>query len=190
MGKHVYLNQRTDSVMAVVMKMEELMDYIFRITANEKQFPRAYRYTLSNDLRDACLKSYKAIYKASFINPRTEKDYEKIFDYQEQATEYLLDIKALIVSSTKITKLRNPEYLAKLYEDVLHGYRHWRKNIRRNYSRLQKKLKMTPEERVAAKLEARESWLHYKASSLKHDADGFVVLHKREKKTKEERRNE
>lgn len=190
MGKAKYMSQRTDSAMSVVVYMERLQTHLFRITTNEKQFPKSYRYTLSAKIRDTCLEAYMDIYMASYIKPKDEEDFDRIRKYQNDAFDKLVALKALITASTSLANLTNVSYLAELYDDTTEAFNHWTKNLNRNYRKFKKHQAMTAEELEEERLKKRELYLSWQAKKLDRDSDGFVILKRRApQKSKEERRN-
>ena len=66
MSKAKYMSQRTDSAMSVIVWAERLTAHIFSITSNEKQFPKSFRYTLSAEMRNICLKFNEHLYNAAY----------------------------------------------------------------------------------------------------------------------------
>lgn len=190
MAKAKYMSQRTDSAMSVVVYMERLLTHLFRITTNEKQFPKSYRYTLSAKVRNVALDVYMNIYMASYIKAKDIEDYDRIRDHQNAAYDGLVALKALITASTTLAHLQNVEYLAELYDDTTDAFNHWTKNLNRNYRKFLKHQAMTPEELEEERKHKRELYLSWQAKKLARDKDGFVVLKRRAPQlTKEERRN-
>jgi len=185
MSKAKYMSQRVDSSMSVIVYAEKLTAHLFQVTSNEKQFPKALRYSLSAEIRNTMLKFNEHLYMAAYIRPRKKKDYKLIQKHQRKAKDKLIAAKSLVTLSTNLANFRNLEYLAELYDDTVEAFNHWVRNTNRAYSKFLKKEAMSPEEReelAKIKYENRLSWM---AKTMKHDADGFAVLTPR-KSNKEE----
>ena len=73
MSKPNYL-RKGDAPASILIKAENFVIYLFNITNNEKQFPKAYRYTLVSDIRTTALDMHKNITKALSIHPRSKKN--------------------------------------------------------------------------------------------------------------------
>lgn len=176
MSKAKYMSQRVDSAMSVIVWAERLTAHIFSITSNEKQFPKSYRYTLSAEMRNTVLKVNEHLYNAAYIRPKTKQDYKRIQKYQRKARQKLIALKSLITLSTNLARLRNIEYLATLYDDTVDAYNHWLKSTQRAYNKFKKEEALSPEEKAELAKQKRVQYLSWKARTMKHDDEGFVVL--------------
>ncbi len=176
MSKAKYMSQRVDSAMSVVVWMERLTAHIFAITSNEKQFPKSLRFTLSERMRNTALKANENLYNAAYIRPTKKKDYKRIQKFQRKTRKNMIALKSLITIATDIAKLRNVEYLASLYDDTVDAYNHWIKSTQRAYNKFKREQAMSPEEKEMYAKQKREQYLSWKARTMRHDEDGFVVL--------------
>ncbi|WP_300943618.1 hypothetical protein [uncultured Duncaniella sp.] len=176
MSKAKYMSQRVDSAMSVVVWMERLTAHIFSITSNEKQFPKSLRFTLSERMRNTALKANENLYNAAYIRPTKKKDYKRIQKFQRKTRKNMIALKSLITIATDIAKLRNVEYLASLYDDTVDAYNHWIKSTQRAYNKFKREQAMSPEEKEMYAKQKREQYLSWKARTMRHDEDGFVVL--------------
>ena len=176
MSKAKYMSQRVDSAMSVVVWMERLTAHIFAITSNEKQFPKSLRFTLSERMRNTALKANENLYNAAYIRPTKKKDYKRIQKFQRKTRKNMIALKSLITIATDIAKLRNVEYLASLYDDTVDAYDHWIKSTQRAYNKFKREQAMSPEEKEMYAKQKREQYLSWKARTMRHDEDGFVVL--------------
>lgn len=167
-----YLTQRADSTMSIVVKAESLTSYIFRITTSEKQFPKAYRYTLISQLRNECLDLMKAVYNGCSKRGVSSKDFAIIRKFQEMAYTNLINIKSLLVISQDLAHMHNPKYIAELYDDTVDSFNHWVKNTKRSEKKALWKESLSEDERFEFKMKM----LSKKARKMKRDEDGFVVL--------------
>ena len=172
MSKPNYL-RKSDSPSSIVVKVEGLVTYLFNITNNEKQFPKAYRYTLVTDIRNTVLSAHKNVSRALAIHPRFKKELKRRKKYQNKAYMDLIDLKALLIVALNTVSISNPEYLALQMEIVLEGYTKWIKNDRRNFSKLPSK-----KEYYANLTAVREHRRMIRAEwdRFERDTEGFVVL--------------
>lgn len=69
-----YMVKKPPSGISVVILAEALTSHLFKITANEKQFPKAYRYTLVSQIRNTCLDLNRHIYNGCVKKGAVPKD--------------------------------------------------------------------------------------------------------------------
>ena len=138
MSKPNYL-RKADTPNSIVVKVEGLVTHLYKITNNEKQFPKAFRYTLVNDIRNTCLSMHKNVSKAIAIHPRFRKEYKRRKKYQNKAYMDLIDLKSLLIIALDVASMSNPEFVATQMEIVVDAYTKWIKNDKRNFSKLPSK---------------------------------------------------
>jgi len=126
-----YMSNKKPSGISVVISCEKLTEYIFKITSNEKQFPKAYRYTLSSALRNNCIDLCCHVYNGAYKRIVTPADYERVLKFQNAALQHLLNVKALMVISLGIVRINNPGHLAALYDEATDSFKRWTRNTRR-----------------------------------------------------------
>lgn len=174
MSKPKYL-RRDIAPSSIIVYIEELIKYIFAITNNEKQFPKALRYTLIVEIRKCCLKMYTATYKALNIKPRYYEQYKKRVKCQKKVYKRIVELKGLLIIALGVANVQNVEYLSALLDKVVEYYNKWVKNDRRTYHDLP-----TYNEYVASRerrLERRKR-IQAEWNALPRDNDGFVILSK------------
>lgn len=164
-----YMVKKPPSGISVVILAEALTSHLFKITANEKQFPKAYRYTLVSQIRNTCLDLNRHIYNGCVKKAMTTKEFKRIKKYQKKAYADLIDLKALLVIANNIAQMNNISYVADLYQDTVEAFNRWVRNIKRSSRKIKWKESMTDEERL-------EFRLGIQAKRMKRDADGFAVL--------------
>ena len=128
--------KRKRSFKSVTVSSEKLLQYIFRITSNEKQFPKSIRYTIVSDIRNTCIKIHKNIYRAISIRPRYKGEYYRKQKYQQKAYNAILDLKLMIGVSIHIARIKNLSYLGELFSNLIADYNRWIKNDKRRYKDL------------------------------------------------------
>lgn len=168
MSRPRYMLHR-NSTLSIVVDVENLITYIYQITNNEKQFPKAYRYTLVSDLRNTCLDLYKNIYKAISINLRHKKDLKRKQKFQKRVYENIFELKGLLIIATKVAHINNTEFVAKLMSTISESYNKWVRNDIRKNKRLPSKKEY--EKSVRERQEYQKAWL-----SIPRDKDGFIHL--------------
>ena len=68
-----YLRESTNKApSSVVVAGETFTNYIFKITANEKQFPKSLRYSLIKKLQTRCVTMMEHIYDGCNKKPRRQ----------------------------------------------------------------------------------------------------------------------
>ncbi len=173
MSKAKYLRNDA-SPTSIIVTVEAFIQYIFTITNNEKQFPKAFRYTLTSQIRNECLLLHRNVYAALAIKPRYRKQYKKHLKRQQKAYENILNIKALLVVATSITKIQNLEHLTMLLTNVVNSYNRWVKNDNRIYKNLptKKQLDKYNADKYERRKQRREEW-----NAMPRDEDGFIILY-------------
>lgn len=174
MSKPKYL-RREVAPSSIIIYIEELIKYIFAITNNEKQFPKALRYTLIVEIRKCCLKMYTCAYKAINLKPRYYEQYKKRAKYQRKVFKRIVELKGLLIIALGVANVQNVEYLSELLDKVVEYYNKWVKNDKRMYKNLPlyEDYILARERRLAKKKRIQDEW-----NALPRDEDGFVVLYK------------
>lgn len=173
MSKPKYLRSEA-SPASIIVTVEAFVQYIFTITNNEKQFPKAFRYTLTSQLRNECLMLHRNVYAALAVRPRYRKQYKKHLKRQQKVYDNILDIKALLVVATSVAKIQNMEHLTLLLTSVVNSYNRWVKNDRRLYKNLPTKKQFAQDnaERRERSKQRKAEW-----RALPRDAEGFIILY-------------
>lgn len=162
----------------ILVRVEDLVFYLFNATNNSKLFPKQYRYNIINDIRVNSLRLYHAIYAALSIHPKHKKAAKRARRKQQEAYDAFTDLKASILIASKIPDIefRNNNYIGILLTDVSENYNKWIKNTNRNYKKLPTK-KQYEERRLEAARKAREqaktqaNW-----NAIPRDKDGFIQI--------------
>lgn len=169
---------RKTSEAKLIFSSENLVAHIFKITNNEKQFPKAYRYTLVTEIRNACLNYIRYIIRAGSINPKMRKDAKRRTKYYNKARNYLEDVGSLILMANKTLRLQNPEQFAVLFADasdyLAKTYKYSKSQIKRLPTKKEYEHKMFCA-RLNTKLKYLETDIMRQTDGY-HDDDGFLVL--------------
>jgi hypothetical protein len=167
--------KKEDSGVSILPKVDTLVEHIFRITGSDKQFPKVYRYNLVTIYRNTALQLQCDVHKAVAIKPKYKKMNKKKMKLEDRIYDEIMDMITISATANRVAKLRNPEYIATLLDDILDAYLRWIKNDRRKYRNLPSKKKYQKEMRKNTEKHRRE---HEEWASLNpfRDEDGFVVL--------------
>ena len=178
MSKPWYKTKKSETPLIVAKNAKELAKYLMIITANEKAFPRAYRNVLCNLIREYAVKLYSDISSTIAIPLNTEERAIKVLTIQEGIQLDFIKLSSMVNIASDITKLSNPQHLAKLLTDVDTSIDSWIHYVKRKRNRLNQLAYMTDLEKFQERDEFVQRMMHYKAQRLPHDADGFVILQK------------
>lgn len=172
-----YLRESTNKApSSVVVAGETFTNYIFKITANEKQFPKSLRYSLIKKLQTRCVTMMEHIYDGCNKKPVTKKDFKRTVKCQNQVYDDLAKLKALISVANSNANLTNYEHLADLYVNLLDAYRKWVRNVGRARGRAKRNGMYTKKDR---KKTFNRNRLTKLAREMDHDSDGFAVLRRK-----------
>lgn len=163
--------KRDNSPISIVIAAEHLTAYMFQITNNEKQFPKAYRYTLVQDIRNTLLKLNKHIYNGCSKKPGSMKDIQRMYKFQDKVNEDLIDLKALMMIALEAAHIKNPDEYARLYDTTVTAYNKWVRNNKREEQRVKEK-GSCPDTRT-------QRTAKQQAKTYARDPDGFAVLVRR-----------
>lgn len=162
---------------SIVVSAEAIMVYVFTITKNESQFPKALRYSLISELQKCTLKICKHVYAGNNKKPTTKEDFKLVEKCQAKTYKQMSHLKALINASLKIANMKNFEHMAELYVNLSDAYTRWLHNTRRAKARAKKSGVYTKKERRIAYNKNR---IRSQAGRMPHDEDGFIILRRRE----------
>lgn len=80
-----YYARRDNSHNVIVVKFEDFAHYLYKITNNPNAFPKAYRYTVVQDIRELSLRIHEYLYVATSFTPRFKK---KLAYYARDSRKY------------------------------------------------------------------------------------------------------
>lgn len=83
MSKHE--NDRTPGKYDVLQASKELAGYTLRVTSNEKNFPKRYRFSVVGKIQDKALEIVDLLIMANEIYPNTRVELERRTLYQKEA---------------------------------------------------------------------------------------------------------
>lgn len=129
--------KRTESKLAVQTKAIELADYTITICSNEKNFPKRYRWCLTNKIVDVTLEIMNDINTANSIYVSTKVDYDLRREHQTNALAYtarLLGLMELAYIKFSIEDKRIKHW-TQLVVDARELIKKWRKSDSDRYKK-------------------------------------------------------
>ena len=115
--------------LVAVTKSRELAEYTLKICANEKTFPKRYRWCLTAKIVDSAMNINNGVNMANSVFVRDDADYLLRKQYQTRALAetYALLSMVDIAYRTYSLETARVEYWTRLIYDVQNIIRNWRK---------------------------------------------------------------
>jgi hypothetical protein len=115
--------------LVAVTKSRELAEYTLKICANEKTFPKRYRWCLTAKIVDSAMNINNGVNMANSVFVRDDADYLLRKQYQTRALAetYALLSMVDIAYRTYSLETARAEYWTRLIYDVQNIIRNWRK---------------------------------------------------------------
>lgn len=115
--------------LVAVTKSRELAEYTLKICANEKTFPKRYRWCLTAKIVESAININNGVNMANSVFIRDEADYMLRKQYQTRALAetYALLSMVDIAYRTYSLETARVEYWTRLIYDVQNLIRNWRK---------------------------------------------------------------
>lgn len=177
MGTPKYMKGQNKTPSSIVVSAEIFTNYIFKITANEKQFPKSLRYTLIKKFQNRCVSLCEHVYDGCNKKPLTKKDFKRAQKCQDEVYDDLAKLKALISIATSNARLSNYDYLATLFIDLTDAYRKWVRNVARAKSRALRNGTYEASDRAE---KFKKNRLDKMARGMERDESGYIVLKRRQ----------
>ena len=138
---HRYYARRDNSHNVIVVKFEDFAHYLYKITNNPNAFPKAYRYTVVQDIRQLSLRIHEYLYVATSFTPRFKKEASVLRKRQQKIHTYLTRLKAVLMFAATVDniQIKNFEYLSKQLTDIIDIYNNWIRNTARKIKTLPSK---------------------------------------------------
>lgn len=70
------VGDRNEGDLLVVVKAKQMAAHTFRITGNEKNFPKRYKFTLTDKIVNKSFDIYTLLYEAQEMYPHSKREYE------------------------------------------------------------------------------------------------------------------
>lgn len=135
----VVQSKRSESLLSVVLKAEDLCVWTLRLCSNEKHFPKRYRWCFTQHIVNDTIKLCQSISQANYIKVNTKDDWNRRKALQTDASiaaaTILLDIniafKMFDIESKTIKHWSNQ------VSDVIRLLNAWKRSDHKRYSELE-----------------------------------------------------
>ena len=125
----VVKSKQSEGKLVVVTKARTLAEYTLRICANEKNFPKRYRWCLTAKIVDSAMNINNGVNMANSVYVYDETDYALRKRYQTQALAETYALLSMVDIAYRAYNLETArvEYWTRLIIDVQTLIRNWRK---------------------------------------------------------------
>lgn len=127
-------SKRSEGQLTVLVKANELATYTIKICSNEENFPKHYRWCITNKIVDSALdiNNYITMANAVFVTDKNDVALRKQF--QTKAASYALLSMMDIAYRTFGIKSSRVEHWTGLVLEVQNYLRNWKKSDAERYS--------------------------------------------------------
>ena len=113
----------------VITKAEALVKYTLEITSNEKNFPKRYRWCLTNRIVESTVNMFSDLVRANTVNVTTKEDKILRRSYQVRALSEIGNLLGLTQIAYDVFNVDpdRAEYWTRLViaeQDAIRGWRH------------------------------------------------------------------
>ena len=129
---------RTPGKYDVLQASKELAGYTLRITSNEKNFPKRYRFSVVGKIQDKALEIVDCLIMANEIYPNTRVELERRFLYQKTARAAVRSMMTLmeIAADTVGVNAGTLEHWTGQARDVRNHISAWIKSDQKRFNNL------------------------------------------------------
>ena len=129
-------SKRSEGQLTVLVKANELATYTIKICSNEKNFPKHYRWCITNKIVDSALdiNNYIAMANAVFVTDKNDVALRKQFQTKAIAASYALLSMMDIAYRTFGIESKKIEYWTGLVIEVQNYLRNWKKSDAERYN--------------------------------------------------------
>lgn len=123
-------SKREEGKLKVLTKANELAVYTIKICSNEKNFPKRYRWCITNEIVRTTLELNSLCIKANSILVKDISDFQLRKTYQNEAIADVASLLSMIDIAYRIFGIDSDriEYWTRLLVDVQCMLRNWRKS--------------------------------------------------------------
>ena len=134
----VVKSKRGEGKLVVITKSNELAVYTIKICSNEKNFPKHYRWCITNKIVDAALDINNFAIKANAVFVTSAEDISIRKNYQMQAIASAYSLLSMIDIAYRTFGIESSriEYWTGLITEVLRLLRQWRKSDKERYKEI------------------------------------------------------
>lgn len=128
-------SKRSEGQLTVLVKANELATHTIKICSNEKNFPKHYRWCITNKIVDSALdiNNYITMANAVFVTDKNDVALRKQFQTKAIAASYALLSMMDIAYRTFGIESKKIEYWTGLVIEVQNYLRNWKKSDAERY---------------------------------------------------------
>jgi len=132
----VVKSKQGEGKLVVVTKARELAEYTLKICANEKTFPKRYRWCMTAKIVEAAMNINNGVNMANSVFVYDDADYMLRKQYQTRALAETYALLSMVDIAYRLYGLETArvEFWTRLIYDVQNLLRNWRKAERERYS--------------------------------------------------------
>jgi len=129
-------SKRSEGQLTVLVKANELATHTIKICSNEKNFPKHYRWCITNKIVDSALdiNNYITMANAVFVTDKNDVALRKQFQTKAIAASYALLSMMDIAYHTFGIESKKIEYWTGLVIEVQNYLRNWKKSDAERYN--------------------------------------------------------
>jgi hypothetical protein len=129
-------SKRSEGQLTVLVKANELATHTIKICSNEKNFPKHYRWCITNKIVDSALdiNNYITMANAVFVTDKNDVALRKQFQTKAIAASYALLSMMDIAYRTFGIESKKIEYWTGLVIEVQNYLRNWKKSDAERYN--------------------------------------------------------
>lgn len=134
----VVKSKRGEGRLSVITKANELAAYTIKICSNEKNFPKRYRWCVTNKIVDAAIEISNYVNMANSIYVKDKTDYEIRKKYQTKAIASTYSLLNMMDISYRVFGIESNrmEYWTKITAEVQTMLKNWRKSDAERYKNM------------------------------------------------------
>lgn len=129
-------SKRSEGQLTVLVKANELATHTIKICSNEKNFPKHYRWCITNKIVDSALdiNNYITMANAVFVTDKNDVALRKQFQTKAIAASYALLSMMDIAYRTFGIESKKIEYWTGLVIELQNYLRNWKKSDAERYN--------------------------------------------------------
>ena len=134
----VVKGKRDEGELKIVTKINELMAYTMTVCSNEKNFPKRYRWCITNRIIQTTQDITDDIIHANSVYVRDKNDLTRRLTYQREALEstYVLLNQITIAYKTFGVESHRIEVWTGMIDEIQRLLRGWHRNDKERYSNI------------------------------------------------------
>lgn len=130
------VRDRRVSELLVVVKAKEMAIYTIRVTNNEKNFPKRYRFSVTNKIQDKAMEIVENLIEANEFYPKSETEYNYRRLKQQKAMACCRSLLTMLDMSKELFAInsKKTEYWTRQIFDVRNLTAAWLKKDKQRFN--------------------------------------------------------